>query len=125
LADHSFSGKKVQNNKMKKKPKAPKSSLARYEQAIEDALDYKALRTPRAGLCRKIRTAAKATLRENKIARANIRMNEAVLEAIRVMAENSGMPYQTLINHIIHLYVTGQLIHAAEVRKLVKAGAFY
>jgi predicted DNA binding CopG/RHH family protein len=109
---------------MKKKTKAPKSSLDRYEQAIEDALDYKSLRPPRAGLRRKIRTAAKATLRENKIARANIRMNEADLEAIRVMAENSGMPYQTLINHIIHLYVTGQLIHAEEVRKLVKAGAF-
>jgi hypothetical protein len=51
-------------------------------------------------------------------------MNEADLDAIRVMAENSGMPYQTLINHIIHLYITGQLIHAEEVRKLVKAGAF-
>jgi predicted DNA binding CopG/RHH family protein len=124
LADHSFSSKKVQNNKMKKKPKAPKSSLDRYEQAIEDALDYKSLRPPRAGIRRKIQTAAKATLRENKIARANIRMNEADLEAIRVMAENSGMPYQTLINYIIHLYVTGQLIHAEEVRKLVKAGAF-
>jgi hypothetical protein len=46
------------------------------------------------------------------------------LEAIRVMAENSGIPDQTLINHIIHLYVTGQRIHAEEVRKLVKAGAF-
>jgi len=46
------------------------------------------------------------------------------LEAIRVMAENSGIPYQTIINHIIHLYVTGQLIHAEEVRKLAKAGAF-
>jgi len=46
------------------------------------------------------------------------------LEAIRLMAENAGMPYQTLINHIIHLYITGQLINAQEVKKMVDAGVF-
>jgi pyruvate formate-lyase activating enzyme-like uncharacterized protein len=40
------------------------------------------------------------------------------------MADEGGMPYQTLINHIIHLYVTGQLINTQEVKKLVQAGVF-
>jgi predicted DNA binding CopG/RHH family protein len=101
-----------------------KSSLDKYEQAIEDSLDLKNLKSPSRAFRAKVRSAAKATLKENKVARANIRMNESDLEAIQAMAVSSGMPYQTLINHIIHLYVTGQLIHTQEVRKLIDAGVF-
>ena len=56
--------------------------------------------------------------------RANIRMNEDDLEAIRPMAGEAGMPYQTLINHIIHLYLIGQLINTQDVKRLVQAGGF-
>jgi predicted DNA binding CopG/RHH family protein len=109
---------------MKKKSKPKKQVLDSYEQSIEDTLDFSRLKPPSRTLRQKVRSAAKATIKENKIARANIRMNESDLEAIRVLAESSGMPYQTLINHIIHLYVTGQLIHAQEVQKLIDAGVF-
>lgn len=54
----------------------------------------------------------------------SLRLDAGLLLMLKTESERRGLPYQTLINHIIHLYVTGQLIHAEEVRKLVKAGAF-
>lgn len=109
---------------MSKNQKEKKVELDEYEQRIEDALDYKKLKRPSAVKQKEIRTAAQAKLRELKSARANIRMSDDDLEAIRAMAEQAGMPYQTLINHIIHLYVTGQLINSQEVKKMVDAGMF-
>ena len=73
---------------------------------------------------KKVRTAAKVKVSELKSARANIRMSQDDLDAIHAMADQAGMPYQTLINHIIHLYVTGQLINSPEVKKMVDAGVF-
>jgi predicted DNA binding CopG/RHH family protein len=99
-------------------------SLNTYEQSIEDALDFKKLKRPSIKTQEKVRAAANATLKDIKSARANIRMNEDDLEILRVLAEQAGMPYQTLINHIIHLYVTGQLINVQEVKKMVNAGIF-
>lgn len=109
-----------------KKAKRPnkKAPLDKYEQSIEDALDFRLLNSPSSATRKKIQSAAKSTIKENKVARANLRMNESDLNAIHALAESSGMPYQTLINHIIHLYVTGQLIHAQEVRKLIDTGVF-
>ena len=109
---------------MARNQKLKKSELDAYEQSIEDTLDYKKLKRPSAAKQTKVRVAAKAKLRELKSARANIRMRADDLEAICTMAEQSGMPYQTLINHIIHLYVTGQLINSQEVKKMVDAGIF-
>jgi predicted DNA binding CopG/RHH family protein len=109
---------------MKAKTKAKPNKLDVYEQSILDALDFKKLKRPTPSRQKKIHEAAKTTLRDLKSARANIRMNEEDLEAIRLMANEAGMPYQTLINHIIHLYVTGQLINAQEVKKLAHAGVF-
>ncbi|MEI6398932.1 MAG: hypothetical protein WCO71_09195 [Pseudomonadota bacterium] len=109
---------------MKAKTKAKADKLDADEQSILDTLDFKKLKRPTPARQKKIHNAAKETLRDLKSARANIRMNEDDLEAIRLMAENAGMPYQTLINHIIHLYITGQLINAQEVKKMVDAGVF-
>jgi predicted DNA binding CopG/RHH family protein len=109
---------------MSRNQKLKKSELDAYEQSIEDALDFKKLKRPSAANQKKVRFAAKANLRELKSARANIRMREDDLEAICTMAEQAGMPYQTLINHIIHLYVTGQLINSQELKKMVDAGVF-
>ena len=107
---------------MARNQKLKKYELDAYEQSIEDTLDFSKLKRPSAAKQKKVRAAAKTKLRELKIARANIRMREDDLEAICIMAEQAGMPYQTLINHIIHLYVTGQLINTQEVRKMVDAG---
>ena len=101
-----------------------KVKLSPYEQSIENAVDYNKLKKPSAAQQLKIKAEALETLRNLKSARANIRMNESDMEAIRVLAEKAGMPYQTLIAHILHLYVTDQLINIREVKKMVEAGFF-
>ncbi len=84
---------------MQKKQKSKKDSLDVYEQSISDALDLKKLKSPSAAKQKKIQAAAREALRDLKSARANIRMNEADLNAIRSLADSSGMPYQTLITY--------------------------
>jgi hypothetical protein len=51
-------------------------------------------------------------------------MSESDRKALRVLAEKSGMPYQTLIAHVLHLYVTDQLVNIGEVKKMVESGVF-
>jgi predicted DNA binding CopG/RHH family protein len=109
---------------MKNRAKQKAEKLDAYERSIFDVLDLKKLKRPSVTTRKKVQDAAKSTLHDLKSARANIRMNEEDLGALRQMAEDAGMPYQTLINHIIHLFVTGQLINTREVKKLVDAGAF-
>ena len=40
----------------------------------------------------------------------SIRINQTDLDAIRLIADTAGLPYQTLINAIIHRYVNGEII---------------
>jgi predicted DNA binding CopG/RHH family protein len=40
----------------------------------------------------------------------SIRLNQADLDAIREKAVNAGLPYQTLINAVIHRYVNGDIV---------------
>ena len=40
----------------------------------------------------------------------SIRINQADLDEIRLKANTAGLPYQTLINAIIHRYVKGEII---------------
>jgi predicted DNA binding CopG/RHH family protein len=44
-----------------------------------------------------------------------IRMQLDDLEGIKKMAKAAGMPYQTLINSVIHRYVTGGIIFKVAV----------
>lgn len=101
-----------------------KVKLSSYEQGIEDGIDYNKLKKPPATQQKKIKAEALETLRDLKSARANIRMSENDMEALRSLADKVGMPYQTLIAHILHLYITEQLINIQEVKKLVEAGLF-
>ena len=39
----------------------------------------------------------------------NIKMLESDIEALKSKALQEGIPYQTLINSVIHKYITGQL----------------
>ena len=109
---------------MAKQYNPEKVKLSSYEQGIEDKLDYSKLKKPSADAQEQIKVAASETLRELKSERANIRMNESDMSAIRSLAEKTGMPYQTLIAHILHLYVTDQLVNINEVKKMVEAGVF-
>lgn len=45
--------------------------------------------------------------RDNRI---NIRLSGPDLEKLRLIAEEEGLPYQTLVASIIHKYVTGRLV---------------
>lgn len=49
----------------------------------------------------------------------NLRMSEFDLELIKKRAEAEGLPYQTLINRVIHKYVTDQMVDREELRKVI------
>ena len=55
------------------------------------------------------REAARATGRKDQ--RINIRLTQRDLTAIKSIALEEGMPYQTLIASVLHKYVTGRLVH--------------
>jgi predicted DNA binding CopG/RHH family protein len=110
---------------MKRKKYDPeKEKLSKYEQKIDDTVDRDNLAKPSEERQAQLKAAAKNTLKMLKAARTNIRMDNADMVAIRELANKAGIPYQTFIGHILHLYVTGQLIQVEEVKKLVAAGIF-
>lgn len=49
----------------------------------------------------------------------NIRMSEFDLQLIKKRAEAEGLPYQTLINSVIHRYVTDRMVDREELRKVI------
>jgi predicted DNA binding CopG/RHH family protein len=51
----------------------------------------------------------------------SLRLSEFDLEMLKKRAEQEGIPYQTLINMIIHKYVTDQLYDKDELRKFLAA----
>jgi predicted DNA binding CopG/RHH family protein len=56
---------------------------------------------------KEFKTAAKNTLK--KTARTNIRISEADLEGLKLIAAQEGVGYQTLISGILHKVASGQL----------------
>lgn len=49
----------------------------------------------------------------------NLRMSEFDLQLIKKRAQAEGLPYQTLINSIVHKYVTDQMVDREELRKVM------
>lgn len=49
----------------------------------------------------------------------SLRISEVDLEMIRTRAEQEGLPYQTLINMVLHKYVTGELFDRTELMKIL------
>jgi predicted DNA binding CopG/RHH family protein len=49
----------------------------------------------------------------------SLRLSEFDLEMLKKRAEQEGIPYQTLINMIIHKFVTDQLYDKDELRKVL------
>ena len=47
----------------------------------------------------------------------SLRLSEFDLELLKKKAESEGLPYQTLINSVLHKYVTDQLYDKNEMRK--------
>lgn len=56
----------------------------------------------------KHRAYARKTLKKDK--RINIRISSKVLEELKVIAIENGIPYQTLMSSILYRYVTGRLV---------------
>jgi predicted DNA binding CopG/RHH family protein len=56
----------------------------------------------------KHRQYARNTLKKDK--RVNIRLSSKVLEELKALAAETGIPYQTLMSSILHRYVHGSLI---------------
>jgi predicted DNA binding CopG/RHH family protein len=109
---------------MNKKYDPEKVKLSSYEQSIEDAIDYGKLKRPSAKRIKSLKAAATATLKVLKDTRANIRINGLDMLALRRRAQEAGLPYQTFIAHIMHLYLTDQLVSLKEVQKMADAGIF-
>ena len=87
------------------------------EQEIEDNIDFsKAIPVAE-------KSALMSSLREASVRKPiTLRMESADLEAIKRLAEQEGMPYQTLIGSLVHKYVTGALVDINEVRKVIPLG---
>ena len=107
---------------MKKKYDPKKVKLDEYEQSIENAVDYNKLKKPNSIRQKELKATANATLKELKDTRANIRINGHDMFMLRQKASEAGLPYQTFIAHIMHLYLTDQLVNLHEVRKMASAG---
>ena len=58
--------------------------------------------------------------RSRKNEAISIRMSSFDLERIKSMAAEQGMPYQTLINVIVHKYVTNRMYEKDEVLKTLR-----
>jgi predicted DNA binding CopG/RHH family protein len=57
--------------------------------------------------------------RARKTRAISLRITEFDLNMLKKRAEKEGMPYQTLINTILHKYVTEQLVDKRELYKTV------
>lgn len=53
--------------------------------------------------------------KEGKI---NTRINELDLDGLKKIATEKNIPYQTLLGHIIHEYVAGNLVDVKEIQKI-------
>ena len=62
-------------------------------------------------------------LRAAKDARFTARMSTADFEGLKKVASEKAIPYQTLLGHIVHEYIAGNLIDVKEVKKLLKRRA--
>ena len=61
---------------------------------------------------------ARNTLKKDK--RVNIRISSKVLEEIKALAVENGIPYQTLMSSVLHRYVSGYLIERPRPNKLIE-----
>lgn len=57
--------------------------------------------------------------RARKSRAISLRVADLDLDMIKKRAETEGLPYQTLINIVLHKYVTEQLYEKDELRKLL------
>ncbi len=93
-----------------------KTRLTKEEQEIEDSADQfvPASKATRERVERIIE-------RSKRNEAISLRMSSFDLERIKARAAEQGMPYQTLINVLVHKYVTNQVLDKEEVLKTLQA----
>lgn len=81
--------------------------LDEEEQMWEDLLLSDQLKTPDniEELKRDLAASARQTIEMRETKPVSIRVNKVNLEKLKVRASHEGIPYQTLINSLIHRYV--------------------
>ncbi|MBA7544459.1 hypothetical protein ES705_36815 [subsurface metagenome] len=89
--------------------------MTEEEKLIED--DIESLRVVSKSKKDKIN---KIILRARKNRAISLRIANFDLEKIKEKANNDGIPYQTLINTILHKYITNQLYEKEEIIKSLK-----
>lgn len=61
----------------------------------------------------KIKSAVNAKYTKRKA--INVKVLESDLEKLKARALEEGMPYQTLLNSVLHKYITGQLVDKGRI----------
>jgi len=61
--------------------------------------------------------------KEAKSASINTRIAPSDLEGLKRIAAEKAIPYQTLLGHVLHEYVAGNLVDIKEARKMFKIKA--
>ncbi|MBI9070707.1 MAG: hypothetical protein JEY94_03875 [Melioribacteraceae bacterium] len=93
-----------------------KDKLTNEEKLIEDNIEnFTTISSDKLNKINSILTKAK----KNKS--ISLRISSYDLERLKEKAEKSGIPYQTLINSVLHKYVTNQLLEEEEFLKYYKA----
>ena len=91
-----------------------KNKLAKEEKLIEDKIDE--LQPVSGKKKEKIDQILKRARKNKSI---SLRISSYDLDMLKERAEKVGIPYQTLINSILHKYVSNQLIEEDELLKSI------
>lgn len=90
--------------------------LTEEEQEIEDSVEQWVPATEETR--ERLRTIVE---RSKKTEAISLRMTRFDLSRIKELAAEQGLPYQTLINTLVHKYVTNQILEKREVLKTLQA----
>ncbi|MDE2444556.1 MAG: BrnA antitoxin family protein [Alphaproteobacteria bacterium] len=95
---------------MKKKPKVvldPPFYDDEERELIEDLRAGVYQTVPnQAARMKELKAMAESTLKRKSV---TIRIQERVIDQLKSMANEEGMPYQTLISSVLHKYISGKL----------------
>jgi predicted DNA binding CopG/RHH family protein len=86
-----------------------KKFLDDEEKAVVEAIEHKGYKVGKNALTptrlKELTAAARATINEERV-KISLRLQKSDLERLKAKALREGMPYQTLINSILHKAVT-------------------
>jgi predicted DNA binding CopG/RHH family protein len=97
------------------KMKRISTKLDTFEQEIEDMADSLVPASPKT---KEKFAAIVESARKNKS--ISLRLSSYDLEKLKEKAQESGLPYQTLITMVVHKYITGQYWEKNEVKKTLQ-----